>query len=156
MQKLHFTTTINAPVSHVWDTMLADTTYRQWTEPFSKGSYYQGDWNQGSRILFLGPDPEGSGEGGMVARIAENRLHEYISIEHLGIIKNGIEDTESEEIKQWTPAFENYTFASLGESTTRLDIDIDVHDDYADMFSTMWPSALERLKDLCEHDPITN
>jgi hypothetical protein len=150
MNKLHFTITINAPVSHAWDTMLADSSYRQWTEAFNKGSYYQGDWSEGSRILFLGPHPDGSGEGGMIARIAENRLHEYISIEHLGIIKNGIEDTDSAEVKQWTPAFENYTFTPIDETTTRIDVDLDSHDDYVEMFSTLWPVALERLKQLCE------
>ena len=152
MQKLHFTITINSPVSHVWSTMLSDDTYRQWTEPFNPGSYYVGDWSQGSRILFLGPNPDGSGEGGMIARIAENRLHEFLSIEHLGIIQNGIEDTTSDEVKRWTPAFENYTFTALGDSVTQLDIDLDSNEEYAEMFSDMWPKALSKLKSLCEDE----
>lgn len=34
-QKLHFTITINAPKEKVWDTMLQDTTFREWTAPFN-------------------------------------------------------------------------------------------------------------------------
>ncbi len=129
--------------------MLDDSTYRIWTAHFNPGSYYMGNWEQGSEIHFLGPNPDGQGEGGMLARIKENRLHEFISIQHVGLIKDGDFDTESEEVKQWTPAFENYTFTTE-EKGTRLDIDIDVADIYKDMFSEMWPKALEALKELAE------
>lgn len=85
-------------------------------------------------MLFLGPDPETGQEGGMVSRIAENRPHEYISIEHIGIIQNGIEDTTSEAAKKWASAFENYTFKERDGATEVL-VDVDVEDEYAEMFS---------------------
>jgi hypothetical protein len=103
MKKIHFKIDINASKEKVWDTMLEDATYREWTAPFNEGSYYKGDWTKGSEIIFLGPDPETGKEGGMVSRIAENKKYEFISIEHLGIIKDGVEDTTSEEVKKWTP-----------------------------------------------------
>ena len=55
MQKLHFNIEINAPKEKVWNTMLDDKTYRIGTEPFMPGSYYKGNWDKGSKILFLGP-----------------------------------------------------------------------------------------------------
>lgn len=149
MQTLHFSIIINAPREKVWDTMLDDATYRKWTTPFSPGSYYQGSWEEGSKILFLGPDHEGNGEGGMVSRIKENRRHEFVSIEHLGIVANGVEDTTSEEALKWAPAFENYTFTEK-DGGTELSIDIDVEDSYATMFDDMWPKALQLLKEMCE------
>ncbi len=150
MQKLHFSIQINAPREKVWDTMLEDATYRQWTAAFNPGSYYIGSWEQGSEMRFLGPDPEGKeGEGGMFSRIKENRLHEFISIEHLGMIKGGVIDTTSDEVKKWTPAFENYTFGDKDGGTEIL-VDIDVADEYADMFNGMWPTALNVLKELSE------
>src|SRR5688572_27532732 len=107
MQKVHFSIAINAPKKKVWDTMLQDATYRVWTSAFNpKGSWYEGDWSQGSKIVFLGPGEDGK-LGGMVSRIAENRPHEYISVEHLGLIQDGKEDTTSEAVKRWVPAFEN-------------------------------------------------
>jgi len=54
MQKLHFTQHINAPREKVWDIMLSDTTYREWTKPFNAGSFYEGSWDEGSDIKFLG------------------------------------------------------------------------------------------------------
>lgn len=149
MQKLHYSIKINAPKEKVWNTMLADKTYREWTQAFSPGSYYKGDWSKGSKILFIGPDPKTGEESGMVSRIAENKPYEYISIEHLGIVKNGEEDTTSEEAKKWAPAFENYTFEEA-DGATELQIDMDCEDDYVEMMNRMWPKALKKLKEIAE------
>lgn len=148
MQQLHFSITISAPVEKVWDTMLNQDTYRIWTKSFSPNGYYEGDWNQGSSIRFLAKNEEGHAEG-MVSRIKENRLHEYVSIEHLGFIKDGVEDTTSDKIKGWVGALENYTFKQEGE-TTHVLVDIDVEDSFVEEFSQMWPKALESLKQLVE------
>lgn len=149
MEKLNFKIEINAPKEKVWNTMLEDATYRLWTTPFSEGSYYKGDWSKGSKIIFLGPNPETGKEGGMVSRIAENKLYEYISIEHLGIINDGVEDTTSEEVKKWTPAFENYTFKEKNGKTDVL-VDMDINEEYKQMFQEMWPKALQKLKEIAE------
>ena len=149
MKKIHFEIFIKAPKKKVWDTMLEDATYRQWTNVFSPGSYFKGSWEEGSKILFLGPNPEGGGEGGMVSRIKENRLYEFMSIEHLGIVKDGVEDTESEEAKKWAPAYENYTFSEK-DGGTILSVDMDIDEKHKSMFEEMWPKALEKLKELAE------
>ena len=44
--------------------MLADDTYREWTSAFHPGSYYKGDWSEGSKILFLGPGDDGEVRAG--------------------------------------------------------------------------------------------
>lgn len=129
--------------------MLDDTSYREWTKAFNEGSYYKGSWEKGSKILFLGPDPQTGKEGGMVSRIADNKPYEFISIEHLGIVQNGVEDTTSEAAKKWTPAYENYTFKEK-DGTTEVLVDMDAEDEYADMFKKMWPAALDQLKTLAE------
>lgn len=149
MQKLHFSIVIDAPKEKVWHAMLDDKQYREWTRAFNPGSYYKGDWGKGSKMLFLGPDPETGQEGGMVSRIAENRPYEYISIEHIGIIQNGIEDTTSEAARKWAPAFENYTFKEK-EGATEVLVDMDAEDEYAEMFNKMWPEGLQRLKTIAE------
>lgn len=129
--------------------MLDETTYREWTKVFHEGSYYKGNWEEGSEILFLGPSDTGEGEEGMVSRIKENRPYAFISIEHLGFIKDGVVDTTSEEVKKWTPAFENYTFNEK-EGGTEVAVDMDVADEYKAMFEDMWPKALQDLKELAE------
>ena len=150
MEKLHTSIFINAPKEKVWDTMLGDATYRQWTSAFHEGSYYKGDWEEGSKILFLGPaDQDGEGEGGMVSRIKENRKHEFISIEHLGIVKDGIEDTTSEEARKWTPSYENYTIIEK-DGGTEVTIDMEVDGMMSAEFEGMWTAALRELKELAE------
>jgi L-rhamnose mutarotase len=149
LQKQHYSIHINASVERAWDTMLNDPTYREWTKAFSPGSYYKGSWDQGSKMLFLGPDPETGKEGGMVSRIKENRPHEFISIEHLGVVHDGVEDTKGEEAKKWAPAYENYTFRRANGGT-ELSIDVETADEYAADFERMWPEALKSLKALAE------
>lgn len=86
---------------------------------------------------------------GMFSRIKENRLHEYISIEHIGIIKDGVVDTTSAEVKKWAPAFENYTFTTI-DSGTEVTVDMDIDDEYKVSFEKMWPESLQILKSLAE------
>ena len=111
---------IAAPVDVVFQTFHNPEGYRYWTSAFCEGSYYEGLWEQGGRVRFLSP----SGDG-MVADIAAFRPNEYISLRHLGWIVNGVEDTESEAVRAWAPAFENYTFQSVPEGTRPI-VDQDV------------------------------
>lgn len=148
MNKLHFSIDITAPKEKVWNTMLGEDTYRQWTEAFASGSHYEGSWNERDKILFLAPDKEGK-MGGMVSRIKENRKHGFISIEHIGVIHDGVEDTESEEAQKWAPAFENYTFTEEN-GRTMVAVDMDIEEEHEDMFLNMWPKALQKLKELAE------
>lgn len=149
MQTLHFSTRIDAARETVWHTMLDDATYREWTAAFNPGSHYRWNWEKDSKMLFLGPDPSTGKEGGMVSRIAEIRPYEFVSIQHLGIIADGVEDTTSETAKKWTPAFENYTLRDA-DGGTEVVINIDVEDDYADMFRDMWTDGLARIKQIAE------
>jgi uncharacterized protein YndB with AHSA1/START domain len=146
MKTLHFTIDIAAPVRDVWHTMLDDRTYRIWTAAFMPGSYYEGSWEQGAKIRFLSP-----GGAGMVAQIAENRPHHFISIRHLGMIDGkGVEDTTSDAVREWAGAHENYSFTGLDDGKTRVAVDMDVGPDYETMMQDTWPKALAELKALCE------
>lgn len=151
MKKIVISKVINAPKETVWHTMLDDESYRKWTLPFSPGpeTYYKGNWEKGSKILFVGTDPDTGKEGGMVSRIAENKPYEYISIEHIGIMSEGVEDTTSPEARKWTPAFENYTFIEK-DGVTEVSVQVDVADELFDAFEAAWPEALDRLKEIAE------
>ena len=148
METIQFTTLINANKQKVWNVMLEDKTYRQWATAFHEGSHYKGNWETGSEIHFLGPNEEGK-LSGMYSKIKENRLYDFISIEHLGFVSDGIVDTTSEEVKKWTPSFENYTFTEK-ENQTELKVEMQVDTNYKAMFEEMWPRALKTLKDLSE------
>ncbi len=149
MNEMHFSIIINAPKEKVWNTMLNADTYRQWTEVFAPGSHYVGDWNEGSKILFLAPDEM----SGMASRVKENRPYEYVSIENIGIVQDGKEDTSSKEAKDYAGSLENYTFKEMdGKTEVRVDLfsDTDVEDEYKEMFQDTWLKALKKLKELAE------
>ena len=146
MTRLQFSTTIAAPVETVWRLMLAPESYSDWTSAFSEGSRYEGSWEQGDKIRFLGP----SGDG-MLSEIAENRRHAFLSIRHLGFLADGVEDTTSDAVRAWAPAYENYTFTALPEGT-QLVVDQDVPAEWEQHMLDAWPKALALLKQLSEAD----
>ena len=145
VQKQHHSIVIAAPAEQVYTTMIDPEAYKRWTAAFAEGSYFQGSWEKGARILFLSPTG-----CGMLATIAENRPFEYISIRHLGEIDaNGVEDTESEKVRAWAPAHENYTFTEV-DGGTEVAVEMDVVADWEEYMKETWPKALVLLKDLCE------
>lgn len=124
--------------------MLEDATYRQWTSAFQEGSYAVTDWQVGSKALFLTPQADG-----MVSTIVAHRPNEFLSVKHLGVVKNGVEDTESEEVKQWAGALENYTLKEAN-GLSHLTIEMDTIDEYKNFFEKTWPEALKKLKEVSE------
>ena len=144
MEKLHFTQTINAPKEKVWSSLWDEESYRKWTSAFSPSSYAKSDWKEGSKILFL--DGEGSG---MVSRIEALRPNEFMSFKHLGEVKDGVEDTESDKVKAWAGAFENYTLKEV-DGKTELSVDIDMNAEHMEIFNQMFPKALAQLKTIAE------
>jgi uncharacterized protein YndB with AHSA1/START domain len=147
--QLNFEIDINAPRPRVWDVMLEDQTYRQWTKAFDPTSYYEGSWEKGSKIKFLSTNG-----GGMFSEIAENIPHKFISIRHLGMIIDGVEDSTSEDAKKWVGAYENYTFTDTDKGTNlKVELGSDaIPEDIIEMFRDMWPKALLTLKEICEAD----
>ena len=144
MKKPQYSITIHSQDEKVWKTMLDSETYKLWTKAFCEGSYYEGSWGKGEKIRFLTPEGEG-----MFSTIAENRPSDFISIKHLGIINNGVEDTQSPESKSWAPSFENYTLEDR-DGETELKIDLDVPPEFEDFMNSAWPNALTGLKEICE------
>jgi hypothetical protein len=145
MLTLHFSSEIAAPRENVWRVMLEHATYRDWTSAFADGSHYKGSWETGGKLLFL----EGNGQAGMVSMVRENRPHEFIGLEHIGIVKDGVEDTASEESAKWAPAQENYRLTETATGT-RLDVEMDVPEEMREYFEKTWPKALARLKIIAE------
>jgi uncharacterized protein YndB with AHSA1/START domain len=145
MQKLKFSTTIKATREVVWHALFDDATYREWTSEFAEGSYADTDWKEGSKALFLTPQGEG-----MVSRIAVNRPNEFLSIEHLGTVKDGVEDTESAAAQGWAGSHENYTLTDAAGGGVLLTIEMDATDEYKAYFEETWPKALDKLKRIAE------
>ena len=144
LKRLQWSIEIAAPTSTVYQTLTRPETYKQWTSAFGDGLYFEGSWQKGQRMRFL--TPEGHG---VVSEIAENRPNELLSVRHIGYIADGgVEDTSSEAIRAWAPAYENYTFTTTPQGT-KLIVDQDMTEEFASM-PEAWPKALAKLKALCE------
>lgn len=148
MESLHFEITINAKAEKVYSTLIDQKHYTEWTSVFNPTSHYIGSWEKGSKILFLGTDQDGN-MGGMASRIKENIPNKFVSIEHLGIIKNGEEITAGDDVESWAGALENYSFMQKND-TTIFAVDADSNQEFKAYFYETWPKALNKLKEICE------
>ncbi len=151
MNELQFKTSINAPVSKIYDYMLGisnKSTYEQWVSVFNPTSTYEGSWDKGSKILFLGLDENGE-KGGMVSRIIENNLYQFLSIQHYGLFMGNKEITEGPEVEKWANGIENYTFEE-NNGTTTITVDLQITEDLIDYMNETFPKALDNLKKICE------
>jgi uncharacterized protein YndB with AHSA1/START domain len=148
LEKIHFEIGIDAPVSKVYNTMLDPVHYTAWTAAFNPGSYFEGSWETGADIHFIGADENGN-LGGMVSRIKENTPNKKVVIEHLGILVDNKPVTSGPEVEGWAGSTEEYTFIDLGDAT-KLEVSMDSNQDYKAYFEQTWPEALKLLKSICE------
>ncbi len=151
MKKLQFKISINAPVAKAYDFMLginSKSTYEQWTAMFNPTSTYEGSWEKGNKILFLGVDENGV-KGGMVSKIADIIPNQFVSIQHYGLVQGDKEITEGPEVEKWANGFENYTFEE-NNGTTSVTVDLDTTEDFVNYMNDTYPKALNKLKEICE------
>jgi len=151
MNNIQFTISINASASKVFDTMLGlsnKSTYEQWTALFNPTSTYEGKWEKGSKMHFVGVDENGE-KGGMVSEIADCIPNQFVSIRHYGLLKGDAEITEGPDVEQWANGFENYSFEERNSVTT-VTVAMDVNDDFLDYMNETYPLALAKLKEICE------
>jgi len=148
MKKLTYRVRITAPVRVVWETMLDDETYRDWTGAFHEGSYFEGGWQTGDSIRFLGPNDDGT-MGGMIGVIERSEPQQFVSVRYLGQVERGVDDLDSAQARLIAGSHENYTFSEEGGVTTVL-VELDSDEQFVEMFDEMWPLALARLKEIAE------
>ena len=142
MKKIYFEIEIDCPRESVFSTMIDQEQYRNWTAEFNPTSYYEGSWEQGSKILFLGETENGS-KGGMHSMIEKLIPNEFISIKHLGMLENGQETNFDQAF------YENYSFENKNQDTL-LKIELDSEEEWTSYLTGAWPKALQKLKEICE------
>jgi len=145
---LRFDIYINASTEKVYQTMLGEDTYKDWTAAFHPTSSYKGSWDKGSKIYFVAEE-EGSQPGGMIAIIKENIPNKFVSIQHIGVFGGGKELYSGPEVDSWKDGLENYTFQG-SQDGTMLIVQTDTNEEHKNYFEGAWPLALEKLKEICE------
>ena len=152
MKRLLFSETIQAPVTKVYDTMLGisnKTTYEQWTAVFNPTSTFKGNWQEGSRMFFVGENEKGE-KGGMISEIAKNTPHQFVSIKHIGMLIGDKELLEGPEVEPWAGCMENYTFHE-NKGLTTVTVELDGMEGHEKYFEETYPKALKKLKEISEN-----
>ena len=151
MKKIQFKKEINASAQKVYETMLGlknKASYEYWTAAFNPTSTYEGSWDNGSKILFVGTDENGK-KGGMVSEIVAHQPAEFVSIRHYGFLDGDTEITTGEQVEKWAGGHENYSFQENNGVTT-VTVEMDSVDEYLDYFNNTYPKALDKLKEISE------
>lgn len=151
MVKLEFSIDINAPAEKVYRTMLGlddKSTYNHWTSIFNPTSTFEGSWDEGEKIRFVGLDEKGN-KAGMFSKIVTHEPAQFLSIKHKGVISDGKELTKGPKAQPWIGAKEEYTFSEK-DGVTTVEVTTDTIIQYKKYFKLAWPKALERLKKLIE------
>ena len=152
MIKLQFKIEINATPHQVYETMLGlidKRTYEYWTSAFNPTSTFEGSWEKGAKIFFIGTDENGK-KGGMVSEIMAHKPAEFVSIKHFGFLDGDTEITTGEQVEKWAGGHENYIF-SKKNTMTEVTVEMETIDEYLSFFNKTYPAALERLKEISEH-----
>lgn len=145
MEKISFQVKINAAKEKVWNCLWDLIYYQTWTSVFAETSTVITDnWKEGSKILFV--DHSGNV---MVSKVLSNKENDTMTFQHQGMIKDGIEDTTSDEMKAWSGATESYHVVEH-DGTTTLSASLDSNEQMKDFFSSTFPLALEKVKGLAE------
>ena len=151
MHKIQFKKEINASAQKVYETMLGlkdKATYEYWTATFNPTSTYEGNWDKGSKIRFVGVDENGK-KGGMASEIVDHQPANFVSIRHYGFLDGDIEITTGEQVEKWAGGHENYSFQENNGITT-LTVDMDTIEEYLEYFNDIYPKALDKLKEISE------
>lgn len=144
MKKIHYQIEINCSKEQVFALMLDKEHYREWTAEFNPTSHYEGSWEEGNKILFLGESKDGE-KAGMHSLIEKLVPNNFISIKHLGMLEKGKETSFEDDL------YENYYLENKGDSTL-LKVEMDTEDDWIKSLDKTWPKALQKLKEVCENN----
>ena len=145
METLNYEMYINAPIQDVWNLLWNEETYGQWTQFFAEGSQFKSDWKVGGKTYFT----DKSGDG-MVSTIVSLNEPTEVVFSHLGTYKNGVEDTQSRDVKQWSGTEEKYFLRAVDDTTTELRAIVHADESMVDMMNTGFNKGFELLKKIAE------
>ena len=148
LETLHFQIEINASPNKAYTNMLDKKEYSEWTSIFNPSSYFEGNWQKNSKILFLGTNQEGATEG-MIGSIVENLPDSFVHVKYYGIVMDSKEITSGPDIDGWAGGSEKYFFEDIN-GRTLLKVEMDSNPQFKPYFIDTYPKALEKLKMICE------
>lgn len=139
MKQLVFKTQINATPEKVWDVLFTQDSYRKWSSAMNEGTYFEGNWEEGTIMKFL--DPKNNGMYNLIEKIIPNKT---LKMKHLGWILEGELSPQDWEESTVTYHLEN------NEDGTLLTAEVISLDEFVDFFNSKYPKNFELIKKLAE------
>ena len=144
INRLQFSIKIKAGKTEIWKALWNDSSYRDWANVFSEGSYaVTNNWEEGSKVLFLSPD-----QSGIYSIIQTHIPNNVMMFKHIGNVLKGKVQAVDDNTRKWSGATEIYTLTEGADYNT-LTVDIDVLDEHLDFMKKTFPKALEKIKNNC-------
>jgi hypothetical protein len=143
MKPFQFSISIHASRERVWKTLWEDKTYRDWANFIDEGTYMVGELKAGNEVQFIS-----SSSGYGVTSYVESLIpNVFVKLRHMADTKDmGNQNRENE----WTGGTESYSLTDADGITT-LTAEMDLPPELVELFQTIFPKALERVKELAEN-----
>ena len=139
MKLLEFKTQINATPEKVWEVLFTQDAYKKWASAMNEGTYYEGNWEEGTTMRFLDAD-----NNGMYNIVEKNIPNRELKMTHLGWIYDGVLTPQD-----WEDSTVSYILEP-NENGTLLTGKVNSLDEFVDFFNSKYPQNFEKVKKLSE------
>ena len=139
MKPLEYTIQINATPEKVWQVLFSQDAYKKWASAMNEGTYFEGNWEEGSIMKFLD-----SKNNGMYNLVEKNIPNKELRMKHLGWILEGELAPQN-----WEDSTLDYILEA-NENGTLLVGKVNSLDEFVDFFNSKYPKNFENIKHLAE------
>ena len=139
MKLLKFETQINATPEKVWEVLFTQDAYGKWSSAMNAGTYFEGNWEEGSVMKFLDQT-----NNGMYNLVEKNIPNKELRMKHLGWILEGELAPQG-----WEDSTLSY-FLEPNNNGTLLKVEVNSLDEFVEFFNTKYPQNFEKIKNLAE------
>lgn len=141
MKLLEFTTQISATPEKVWNVLFTQDSYGKWSSAMNSGTYFEGNWEEGSILKFL--DQKNNGMYNLVEINKENQL---LRMKHIGWIMDGELSPQG-----WEDSTVTYILEP-NDNGTLLKAEVNSLDEFIEFFNTKYPQNFELIKNISESE----
>ncbi len=142
MAKLHYNIILNNNVEFMFDKLFASSEYEEWTKAFAEHNTMTGSLAKGEVVHFY----DGN-KNGMKAKVTEYDINKLIEFTYLSEISDGVETIFEDESN-----YERYIFTSLQDEMVKIEVQLDIPEQYFEMMEDMWAKAVDLIHDVFDND----
>ena len=147
MRTFTYSTEINKPREFVFDKIIDQSVYADWTKAWGGDMTFVGDWKEGTNVTLMDKK-----RGGTKVLIEEFKPGEYIRAKHIAMVNSDNIEIEltDDNMRKWIGSVDEYYFEEESDYKTTLKMVLTVDEVFQQMYDDTWPKALQFFKEVCE------